>query len=878
MNLEDILDDEITKRLSNEYIKVSLNDSTPRVLNTYRKVDTTITDADSSFKLTSGSLAPSGEDGDFKDYTLKLWMDYDTPALDETMNAVFKSKISVIATRIEEDALTNEIVISYKTKNTSYTSDKEEIEINAVSDRYDLIEYSTDNITYTSIDNPGKNVTITKVYTDDTEQLIYFHDEVGNLQKQSISLNNLDKTGPSIIVAKDKNNATLTFKDEKSGLLGYQILEEERVPDEYIEISGKEATVTKVLTANKKYYIYAKDVLGNISKEIVEIELIDDNPPVITSLTEQDDYGSSSIITAKAIDSESGIIGYAFTEEETEPSEWTSVDNVISESTYTYEATKNGVIYFWVKDGIGHVVHDKISVTKIDTTAPSITVSVSDETTWTRAKTLTINLSDADSGLAFYQVTNNWKTPSTWLETSGSETTETYEINSNDTYYIWAKDKAGLIKNITKKVTYIDRVLPDVQNVYVYGNNDYLTVNASSTTDSVGEIDHYEYSLDGTTYYTSSKSTYTFIGPFFDDSYQHEKIVHIKAIDKAGNEGYISRSAMIQTKSDFNSFVLSNWDYSVDDNYYNAYYNDGYDNIRFTYRYNYVAIDGELWRMIGIMKDVDDGTGNKSDRIKIVKEDSIGSYSWDSSSSSVNNGLGVNEWSQADLMKLLNPGYESESVGGSLYWNSKSGTCYAGENNWTNSCDFTNNGAKEELKSLIDNAVWEIGGTDEQTISQMADFSVKEFYDLTKSNGKICLGGSYCNDTIERTTVWTGKIGLISLSDYGYAINTDNGKSYVENFLNSKFSSLSGDSSYIYDNWLNYEIKYKNTQEFWTLNSRATFNEAVNVYDISPNSATLSFSDAGWPYQVYPTAYLKSNLKITGGTGDGSNPYVLSVD
>ena len=33
-------------------------------------------------------------------------------------------------------------------------------------------------------------------------------------------------------------------------------------------------------------------------------------------------------------------------------------------------------------------------------------------------------------------------------------------------------------------------------------------------------------------------------------------------------------------------------------------------------------------------------------------------------------------------MKLLNPGYESET-GGSLYYNAKSGTCYVNQNNAT---------------------------------------------------------------------------------------------------------------------------------------------------------------------------------------------------
>ena len=74
----------------------------------------------------------------------------------------------------------------------------------------------------------------------------------------------------------------------------------------------------------------------------------------------------------------------------------------------------------------------------------------------------------------------------------------------------------------------------------------------------------------------------------------------------------------------------------------------------------------ETWRIIGVF----DG------KVKIMRGSQIGKYSWDSSAIGTNSGYGVNEWSQADLMKLLNGGYDSESVGGSLYWNAKSGTCY----------------------------------------------------------------------------------------------------------------------------------------------------------------------------------------------------------
>ena len=62
---------------------------------------------------------------------------------------------------------------------------------------------------------------------------------------------------------------------------------------------------------------------------------------------------------------------------------------------------------------------------------------------------------------------------------------------------------------------------------------------------------------------------------------------------------------------------------------------------------NYVLFNNELWRIIGVF-------GNN---VKLVRSESLGSLSWDSSESSVNEGWGVNEWSQADLKNYLNTTY-----------------------------------------------------------------------------------------------------------------------------------------------------------------------------------------------------------------------------
>ena len=151
---------------------------------------------------------------------------------------------------------------------------------------------------------------------------------------------------------------------------------------------------------------------------------------------------------------------------------------------------------------------------------------------------------------------------------------------------------------------------------------------------------------------------------------------------------------------------------------------------------NYVKIDNEYWRIIGLMNNIDDGTGKKETRIKLIRNEAIGKYSWDSSESSVNKGRGVNEWSQADLMKLLNPGYESESVGGSLYYNNSSGNCYNDTNNATTTCDFISSGLKTNLKNLVGNTLWNTGTneTNDYKLERARDYYS---YERSSNNGKI---------------------------------------------------------------------------------------------------------------------------------------------
>ncbi len=286
---------------------------------------------------------------------------------------------------------------------------------------------------------------------------------------------------------------------------------------------------------------------------------------------------------------------------------------------------------------------------------------------------------------------------------------------------------------------------------------------------------------------------------------------------------------------------------------------------------NYVKIDNEYWRIIGLMNNIDDGTGKKETRIKLIRNESIGTYSWDSSESSVNNGFGVNEWSQADLMKLLNPGYESESVGGSLYYNNSSGNCYSGNYNRTKACDFTTTGLKTNLKNLVGNTLWNTGSNDTNDWTSASNGLASHFYSYERSsnNGKICTSGLSCNDTVQRTTTWNGKIGLMYPSDYGYA-TSGGSTSNRTSCLNKELSHWDRSS---YSDCKNNDWLYNSSDWQWTVSPTAGSSLGYCVFGV----ATAGFVTTGMGIVglVRPSVYLISSTSILGGEGTLENPYEI---
>ena len=263
---------------------------------------------------------------------------------------------------------------------------------------------------------------------------------------------------------------------------------------------------------------------------------------------------------------------------------------------------------------------------------------------------------------------------------------------------------------------------------------------------------------------------------------------------------------------------------------------------------NYVSFNNELWRIIGVF-------GNN---VKLVRSEKLGNLSWDSSESSVNNGWGVNEWSQSDLKNYLN----------TMYYGGTSVTCYNGQNNQTTTCPT--NTIDETAKTLIDNHIWNTGAIDvtDTTIVNQETFALNTvpFYNAERGNvtGKICSSGIACNDTVERTTEWTGYIGLPYATDYAYASS----ESDCETNMQKQDSS----NAYICknNNWMFKNIWY------WTLSPSASSGISRFVWLVH-SDGDVRYSNAANGGAVFPAIYLKSNILIESGKGTSSDPYILKA-
>ena len=219
---------------------------------------------------------------------------------------------------------------------------------------------------------------------------------------------------------------------------------------------------------------------------------------------------------------------------------------------------------------------------------------------------------------------------------------------------------------------------------------------------------------------------------------------------------------------------------------------------------NYATFNNETYRIIGVFP-TDDGAGKIENRIKLIKASSIGTMDWDES--------GTNNWTNATLNTYLN------------------GTFY-------NSLDSSS-------QNLIGNAKYYLGGYNSAEVTK----------DLMYSYERKTSGSSYYYSS--NPTNWTGKVGLMYASDYGYAVSSACTQT-LYGYNNTMCKS---------NNWLRL-----NKRE-WFLPPRAA-NSVGAFFVFSDGDVDFGYVDS-FQSEVRPVLYLISAAEITGGDGTSGNPYTF---
>ena len=428
--------------------------------------------------------------------------------------------------------------------------------------------------------------------------------------------------------------------------------------------------------------------------------------------------------------------------------------------------------------------------------------------------------------------------------TDGERTT--FRINNRDT------TGTSIGYSIKLNITSIASELKSTSLKYVLLKNDTIVQEGDFSSITTGSTTIYVDSI-------SSSGTTNFIFYLYIDGNEENDLnminkslvgtLTVEATDKESFATYITNLYNNASKTTVTNNSIT---YQYDTT--NSLMKDVGGNIRYygAYPNNYILFNCsdytnqsscELWRIIGVF----DG------KVKLIRNSEIGGYPWDNkdTSTGTENDYGKNDWSDARLMKLLNPGYESETAGGSLYYNAKSGNCYSN----TETCDFTSTGIKNDTtRNLIVNTTYYLGGT--VGIEDIETYP-NQMYEYER--GTTVYSGN--------PTTWQGKIALPYSSDYGYAADLQACSKQLSNYNDSTCTS---------SNWMTSMMTQSDTGN-WLLTT--TSETSVYVWYIAKEGflTALDGYAAIFTHGVAPVLYLNPYITIKSGTGEMNSPYQLQV-
>ena len=471
---------------------------------------------------------------------------------------------------------------------------------------------------------------------------------------------------------------------------------------------------------------------------------------------------------------------------------------------------------------------------------PSVT-SVTPTTKYNQISVSVVGAKGTNNVAKYYYSINN----GTYVESSTANYTFT-GLTEKTTHTIKVKvaDTKGRMSNeYSLSATTDAYVVPSITDVTTTSTSSSITINITGKNGD-GTINKYYYSKDnGSNYIESTSSSYTFSDLTGNTTFYIK--VYVK--DSNGRVSSVS-TATIATKLSIADYVKSQYTGTQGNN--GIYYHDSSlengagDN---SYRYsganpnNYVCFGSNdstcptdnLYRIIGVF-------GNN---VKLIKYDYAN-----------NNLLGTDgDYSTDTFAKSSNTTYiGSLTTINRYYWNYNATSSVT--NIWSTSLLNKTNLNKNFITNIgstwsakIATTTWKIGGN---TWANIGTSAMNVAYQ------------NEINNPAEETT-FDARIGLMYVSDYGYAASPTYWTYYSYNSSNATKDYRAATTS----NWM-----YMGLNE-WTITPRSDYSSMFFVnyagYIFSYSRKVSSLND---PYAVRPSFSLMSSVNYTSGTGTSSDP------
>ena len=421
---------------------------------------------------------------------------------------------------------------------------------------------------------------------------------------------------------------------------------------------------------------------------------------------------------------------------------------------------------------------------------PSISISSS---ATTNSITVSVSATPGDGNIVSYHYSRD--NGSNYTTTSSN--THTFSgLTSGATYYlrVYVTDNNGRTSSVATRTQATTYVNPSVSNVTASNiTSDSITINVSASGGSNSISRYYYSSNNGSSWVNSTSSSYTFSGLTKGTTYNFK--VYVK--DSAG---YSSNTKSISATTD-NAVLLADYikglytSQGTNGIYYltSSLANSAADN---SYRYaganpnNYVCFgsDAATCPSDNLYRII----GVFDNEVKLIKSTSYGNYAWDS---------GSNTWSSSTIRSTLN----------TTYYNTLSAT-------WQNK---------------IATHTWKVGG-----MKNNSSYTAKQYYDVEV--------GSSSSSTTDSM-----KIGLMYVSDYGFAASADYWTTALSDYESSKSS-----------NWMAGLTE-------WTV-SRYSSNTNGAVRVSSAGDVYVSGVTSSGPAR--PSFYLSTSTTYVSGSGSSADP------